>query len=133
MRVALAGTAGNDGWLVTSPIALITASDNAAAPIAELELAVGDGAWVTVGTNVNTAVQAVTGEGIVSVRARATDAAGNVSEIAAAEARVDATAPTVTASVDTASPHYDIDRLRWCWIRCENGGIPGWKRRMAAI
>ena len=36
-------------------------------------------------------------------RARATDAAGNVSEIAAAEARVDATAPTVTASVDTAS------------------------------
>lgn len=103
VRVALAGTAGNDGWLVTSPIALITASDNAAAPIAKLELAVGDGAWVTVGTNVNTAVQAVTGEGIVSVRARATDAAGNVSEIAAAEARVDATAPTVTASVDTAS------------------------------
>lgn len=103
VRVALAGTAGNDGWLVTSPIALITASDNAAAPIAELELAVGDGAWVTVGTNVNTAVQAVTGEGIVSVRARATDAAGNVSEIAAAEARVDATAPTVTASVDTVS------------------------------
>lgn len=72
VRVALAGTAGNDGWLVTSPIALITASDNAAAPIAKLELAVGDGAWVTVGTNVNTAVQAVTGEGIVSVRARAT-------------------------------------------------------------
>lgn len=58
---------------------------------------------MTVGTNVNTAVQAVTGEGIVSVRARATDAAGNVSEIAAAEARVDATAPTVTASVDTVS------------------------------
>ena len=103
VRVALAGTAGNDGWLVTSPIALITASDNAAAPIAKLELAVGDGAWVTVGTNVNTAVKAVTGEGIVSVRARATDAAGNVSEIAAAEARVDATAPTVTASVDTVS------------------------------
>lgn len=103
VRVALAGTAGNDGWLVTSPIALITASDNAAAPIAKLELAVGDGAWATVGTNVNTAVQAVTGEGIVSVRARATDAAGNVSEIAAAEARVDATAPTVTASVDAAS------------------------------
>lgn len=103
VRVALAGTAGNDGWLVTSPIALITASDNAAAPIAKLELAVGDGAWVTVGTNVNTAVKAVTGEGIVRVRARATDAAGNVSEIAAAEARVDATAPTVTASVDTAS------------------------------
>ena len=71
--------------------------------MAKLELAVGDGAWVTVGTNVNTAVKAVTGEGIVSVRARATDAAGNVSEIAAAEARVDATAPTVTASVDTAS------------------------------
>ena len=42
VRVALAGTAGNDGWLVTSPIALITASDNAAAPIAKLELAVGD-------------------------------------------------------------------------------------------
>ena len=39
----------------------------------------------------------------MSVRARATDAAGNVSEIAAAEARVDAAAPTVTASVDTVS------------------------------
>ena len=56
VRVALAGTAGNDGWLVTSPIALITASDNAGcADRKTRNLRSGDGAWVTVGTNVNTA------------------------------------------------------------------------------
>lgn len=60
-----------------------------------IEVRIGDGEWAAY-----TAPVVVTGEGDHTLGFRATDAAGNVSELVAQVVRIDLTAPAVTASVD---------------------------------
>jgi hypothetical protein len=72
----------------------VTATDNRDTAPA-IEISVDDGVWTAY-----TAPVQVTADGAHAVRARATDAAGNVSAIAATEFAIDATAPEVVPEAD---------------------------------
>ena len=108
VTVALGANASSNGWLSNAPVATVQASDAAsdgavsAAPVAKIEVSTNQGKnWTTVAANTNAAVYSLAkAAGDVEVWARATDAAGNVSDIAKVTGKVDAAAPTVTATVD---------------------------------
>lgn len=103
VKVSLAANAGNGTWLTTAPFAAVQASDDSGLPAAKLEISTDKGAnWKTVASNANAAVQTIATQGDVEVWARATDAAGNVSDVAKASGKVDSAAPKVTATVDKA-------------------------------
>jgi hypothetical protein len=82
------------GWY-TGPVRVsATALDNRDdAPLVEVQL--GDGEWAAY-----TAAVEIADDGVHTVRFRATDAAGNVSEPVAVEVLVDQSAPEVSASLD---------------------------------
>lgn len=71
------------------------------APIAKLEISADQGkSWTTIAANANAAIATLSQQGDVEVWARATDQAGNVSDVAKAGGKVDSAAPTVTAAAD---------------------------------
>src|SRR5665647_60775 len=87
---------GANGWY-TGPVT-VTASatdDSGLEPTVEVDVGAG---WVAY-----TGPVVLDQDGTVDVAARATDAAGNVSEPAVAPVRIDATAPTSSAVVDPAA------------------------------
>ena len=101
VKVALAANAGNGTWLTNAPIATVQAADDSAAPVARLEISTDQGGnWTVVATNANAGVAAISVQGDVEVWARAVDRAGNVSDIAKANAKVDSAAPKIIATVD---------------------------------
>ncbi|WP_164861520.1 glycoside hydrolase family 3 C-terminal domain-containing protein [Microbacterium sp. CPCC 204701] len=83
---------GDNGWYTVPVTLTFTASDESdPAPVVEVSVngsayAVQDGPLV------------VEEDGVYTVNARATDAAGNVSQVATTEVKIDSTAPTVTAT-----------------------------------
>ncbi|WP_318151975.1 ThuA domain-containing protein [Nocardioides hwasunensis] len=82
---------GRSGWF-TSPVTVTLAGAGGEGTIA-LEHRIGDGPWTAY-----TAPFRVSADGVTRVQARATDAAGTVSEVQTLTVRIDATAPTVTVS-----------------------------------
>lgn len=83
------------GWFTGDVAVTATATDNVdSAPT--IEISTGSGGWQPY-----TASLAVTTEGTTVVTARATDAAGNVSEEATITVQRDTTAPLTSARVDT--------------------------------
>nr|WP_240188969.1 Ig-like domain-containing protein [Nakamurella flavida] len=83
---------GADGWWTAPVQVTVAAADDVdAAPKVEIDSGSG---WVAYTEPVTV------GEGTSTVQARATDAAGNVSDVASVSVKVDATVPTVSAAVD---------------------------------
>lgn len=102
VSLTIDGVRGHDGWLVSSPVALVNADGGSGAP-ARIELSSDGGAtWRTVSSGSRTAAASLAGTGTVSVSARAVMPDGSLSAIASASAKVDTTAPVVTPSIDTA-------------------------------
>lgn len=100
VTVAVTANAGNSEWLTTAPFATVQATDDTA-PIAKLEISADQGkSWTTIAANANAAIATLSQQGDVEVWARATDQAGNVSDVAKAGGKVDSAAPTVTAAAD---------------------------------
>lgn len=100
VTVAVTANAGNSEWLATAPFATVQATDDTA-PIAKLEISADQGkSWTTIAANANAAIATLSQQGDVEVWARATDQAGNVSDVAKAGGKVDSAAPTVTAAAD---------------------------------
>ena len=98
VTVAVTANAGNSEWLTTAPFATVQATDDTA-PIAKLEISADQGkSWTTIAANANAAIATLSQQGDVEVWARATDQAGNVSDVAKAGGKVDSAAPTVTAA-----------------------------------
>ena len=96
----ITANAGNSEWLTTAPFATVQATDDTA-PIAKLEISADQGkSWTTIAANANAAIATLSQQGDVEVWARATDQAGNVSDVAKAGGKVDSAAPTVTAAAD---------------------------------
>ena len=63
------------------------------APIAKLEISADQGkSWTTIAANANAAIATLSQQGDVEVWARATDQAGNVSDVAKASGKVDSAA-----------------------------------------
>ncbi|KRC66011.1 hypothetical protein ASE12_15365 [Aeromicrobium sp. Root236] len=87
---------GEVGWWTTAPVK-VTAAGFDDREVAGVETSVDEGPWVAVEDDEVT-VQ-VTGEGKHSVRARATDASGNVSPVQTLDLKVDTAAPISKATV----------------------------------
>ncbi|WP_265520483.1 Ig-like domain-containing protein [Oerskovia flava] len=105
------------GWIVTHPEVVVVASDNRD-PSPAVEISVDDGAWTPYAGPF-----AVDQDGVRTVRARATDEAGNVGE-AVRELRVDTVAPVTTATVrdlgagveitlEATDAGSGVDRIQW--------------------
>jgi hypothetical protein len=92
--VSVSPAASASGWHTGSVQVTATATDNRDTAPA-IEVSVDDGAWAAY-----TAPVSVTADGAHTVKARATDQAGNVSQIVSAEFRIDATAPVVVPTSD---------------------------------
>ncbi|WP_327046742.1 PQQ-dependent sugar dehydrogenase [Microbispora sp. NBC_01189] len=89
---------GGNGWYKGNVTLTVTATDNGT--VASRQYSVNDGAtWL----NANNAVTLST-EGVTEVRYRATDSAGNVSQIGTVTVKIDKTAPVTTATTDPAQP-----------------------------
>ena len=100
VTVAVTANAGNSEWLTAAPFATVQATDDTT-PIAKLEISTDQGkTWITIAANANATIAALSQQGDVDVWARATDQAGNVSDVAKAGGKVDSAAPTVTAAAD---------------------------------
>ena len=100
VTVAITANAGNSEWLTAAPFATVQATDDTT-PIAKLEISTDQGkTWITIAANANAAIATLSQQGDVEVWARATDQAGNVSDVAKAGGKVDSAAPTVTAAAD---------------------------------
>lgn len=93
--VSVAPAAPESGWYTGTVTVSATASDNRD-PEPAIEVSIDGGDWAAY-----TAPVEVSADGAHTVRARATDAAGNVSVVSAAEFAIDATAPQVTSEVDS--------------------------------
>ncbi|MBS1906451.1 MAG: Ig-like domain-containing protein [Actinobacteria bacterium] len=92
--VAIAPDAPASGWHGGAVQVTAAATDNRD-PAPRVEVSIDDGAWTAYAAPVS-----VTADGAHTARVRATDAAGNVSAVASADFRIDATAPAVTAESD---------------------------------
>ncbi|MCW3491875.1 family 43 glycosylhydrolase [Microbacterium sp. SSM24] len=99
-EVALAATGvdGANGWFLSPVTVRATATDDRDVRT-RIALSVDGGAWQET-DNVRFAEATVSGDGTHTVRARATDAAGNTSAEASVQVRIDATRPTVTGTLD---------------------------------
>nr|BFE61210.1 hypothetical protein GCM10020063_057360 [Dactylosporangium thailandense] len=85
------------GWTTSNVMVTATATDNAD-PAPKLEIAVGSGAF-----QAYTGPVTISAEGSTTVKARATDKAGNVSAVTERTVGIDRTAPTATAAFDAGS------------------------------
>ena len=82
------------GWYTGPATVALAATDNpGGSGVASVEIAVDSGVFAPY-----TGPVTVTGDGLHTVRFRATDEAGNVEEIRTVEVRIDTTAPVTTAS-----------------------------------
>ncbi len=91
---------GEAGWWTSAPVNVTAAGFDDRA-VAKVETSVDEGPWVPVdGVEVTVPV---TGEGEHSVRARATDASGNVSPVQTLDLRIDTAAPISKGTVDIAA------------------------------
>jgi hypothetical protein len=93
VNVSISGTGGANGWYSSQLEISVMASD-ALSGIAFLEAAVDGGAWTTVSGPLAFA------DGVHTVQFRASDHAGNITETAAQEFKVDATTPTLSLNVN---------------------------------
>ncbi len=91
---------GDAGWWKSAPVN-VTVSGFDDRQVASVETSVDDGPWTRV-DSVATTVP-VTSEGPHSVRARATDAGGNVSPVQTLDLKIDTAAPISKGAVDTAA------------------------------
>ncbi|MGQ9586961.1 MAG: OmpL47-type beta-barrel domain-containing protein [Thermoplasmata archaeon] len=92
---ALDGTMGSDGWYVSSVTVTLTATDDpGGSGVAQTMYRIGTGAWQTY-----TAPFSVSAQGTYNVSYYSVDHAGNVEATKYVEFKVDATAPTTTASI----------------------------------
>ncbi|WP_308291512.1 family 43 glycosylhydrolase [Microbacterium sp. G2-8] len=101
VSLEIAGTRGADGWIVSPAAVRATASDDHDLRV-RVDLAAGDGPWQS-HEDVRVAELALLDDGEHVVRARAVDAAGNVSDEASTTVRIDTAAPTVSGEFDAAS------------------------------
>jgi len=88
------GTLGSNGWY-TSPVSLAVNVADVPSGVAEIETRLDGGSWIS-GNSLTL------GDGAHTVEARATDKAGNLSAVSAAETigiQVDTTAPVLVASL----------------------------------
>ncbi|TQJ30843.1 family 43 glycosylhydrolase [Microbacterium sp. SLBN-146] len=92
------GVAGANGWFVSPVTVRATAMDDRDLRT-RIDLAVGEGEWQQ-NANARFAETTVSTDGQHVVRARATDAAGNTSPEGSTTVRIDATAPTVSGTLD---------------------------------
>jgi hypothetical protein len=91
---------GDAGWWKSAPVN-VTAAGFDDREVASVETSVDDGPWASVDADEVTV--AVSGEGEHSVRARATDASGNVSPVQTLDLKIDTAAPVSKGAVDTAA------------------------------
>lgn len=98
VELSLDGVDGAADWWLSPVTVRATATDDRDVR-ARIELAIGDGAWQA-SENVRFAEATVSGDGEHLVRARATDAAGNLSAEASIAVRIDASRPTVAGAFD---------------------------------
>ena len=108
------------GWFTTTP-ALTASATDAGSGVQSVEYRLGSsGAWTTYTTPV------ALSDDVMLVEARATDQAGNVSDLVSRTVRTDTVAPVVTGAVDAsrvlavtatdlhlASVQYSLDGLAW--------------------
>jgi hypothetical protein len=95
------GTEGASGWFVSPVTVRATASDDRDVRM-RMEIAAGAGDWRAT-EDAHRVDAVVSEEGTTQVRARATDAAGKVSDTVAVDVRIDTVAPTVTGAFDPAT------------------------------
>ncbi|MBD8101232.1 OmpL47-type beta-barrel domain-containing protein [Plantibacter sp. CFBP 8775] len=101
LDVETIGVDGAGDWFLGDVTLRATALD-AADPTPLIEFQRDGGDWTAVAGQ-RTAVQTITGDGPHSVAIRATDAAGNTSEVWNASFRIDSGVPTVDAAFDAES------------------------------
>ena len=101
VALTVTGIEGAEGWYLSTTTVRATATDDRDVRT-RIEVSVDGGAWQA-SDNVRYADVAVSGDGEHTVRARATDAAGNTSAEASLAVRIDATKPTVTGTLDIAA------------------------------
>ncbi|MFC9608166.1 PQQ-dependent sugar dehydrogenase [Streptomyces niveus] len=96
---------GDDGWYTSNVTLAVAATDNGT--VASRQYSIDDGAtW----QSANAAVT-LSREGATTVRYRATDNGGNVSEVGSLTVRIDRTGPTVTATgIDADGVYGDSKR-----------------------
>lgn len=95
------GVAGAEGWFV-SPVTIRAAAIDDHDQRTTIDFAVGDAPWRTT-TDVRAVEETLSEDGEHTVRARATDAAGNVSEVGSTTVRIDTVRPTVTGALDAGA------------------------------
>nr|WP_169581157.1 family 43 glycosylhydrolase [Microbacterium sp. MF43] len=101
VALTAAGVEGANGWYL-SPVTVRATAEDDRDVRTRIEIAVDAGAWQA-SENVRYAEASVTGDGTHAVKARATDAAANVSDEASLSVKIDATRPTVTGTLDIAA------------------------------
>ncbi|WP_461475612.1 family 43 glycosylhydrolase [Microbacterium sp. HJ5] len=101
VTLAASGVDGANGWFLSTVTARATATDDRDVRT-RIEVSVDGGAWVA-SDNVRFAEATVSGDGQHTVKARATDAAGNTSAEASLAVKIDATKPTVAGTLDIAA------------------------------
>lgn len=94
------------GWRKAPATVVATASDDRA--VATLETSVDGGPWAAADDPTTVSVQ-VDGHGEHTVQVRATDAAGNVSTVRSTTFKLDAIAPTTSASLDVAKRRVKLE------------------------
>jgi LPXTG-motif cell wall-anchored protein len=98
ISLTVAGSQGAAGWYLSNATVRATAVDDRDIR-SRIELKTGSGEWKAF-ENVRFAETLVSAEGATEVRARATDAAGNVSGESLVTVAIDKTLPTAQATVD---------------------------------
>ena len=107
VSLAVAGTAGQDGWC-SSPVTVRVRAEDEADYLTTVSAQVGDGAWKSA-DGVRHLDTTVSVEGTTTVRGKAEDASGNVSDVVARTVKLDTTKPTATARVDTDARTVTVD------------------------
>ncbi|WP_458117271.1 OmpL47-type beta-barrel domain-containing protein [Arthrobacter sp. D2-10] len=94
--------ANEAGWHTESPLVTIEATDEVDTD-PKLEYSVNESDWQAYGEPLR-----ITEQGEVEVAARATDAAGNVSEVVTATFKIDTAAPKVSHEINPTSQHVTL-------------------------
>lgn len=101
VALTTSGVAGASDWFVSPVTVRATAADDRDLRT-RIDLAVDAGAWQST-ENVRFAETTVSADGVHSVKARATDAAGNTSDEESITVRIDTAKPTVSGTLDVAA------------------------------
>ena len=107
VSLAVSGTVGEDGWY-SSPVTVRVRAEDEADYLTTVSAQVGDGAWKSA-DGVRHLDTTVSVEGTTTVRGKAEDASGNVSDVVARTVKLDTTKPTATARVDTDARTVTVD------------------------